>query len=151
LVRETDILKKIASLQDEIWKGVLSRDWSNFEDQMGAVNVLSAEFDGLEEEREGIFAEFPGRGDEKSRFYTLVAGFPPDLRNTITDAYRKLKLETIKVKMNNDALLDFLNEARAAVAQYLEMAIPDKRGRLYSSRGTQVQPAPRNMVLNHRF
>jgi hypothetical protein len=151
LIRETDILTKIASLQDEIRKGVLNRDWGNFEDLMAAVNGLNTEFTALEGERERIFAEFSGNGDEKSRFYALVAGFPPELRNSITGAYRKLKFETIKIKMNNDALLGFLNEARTVVAQYLEIAIPDKRGRLYSSRGTKVQPASRNIVLNHRF
>jgi hypothetical protein len=151
LTRETEILKKITVLQNEVREAVLSRVWTDFEDQINAINTLSAEFNGLEQEREELLARFPGSGDEKSRFYSLAAAMPPDLRNTLTESYRSLKMETLKVRMSNDALLTYLNEARTTVANFLEIAFPEHPGRIYSRQGKPTQVIPGSLVLNQSY
>ena len=60
-------------------------------------------------------------------------------------------METFKIRLTNDTLLRYLNEARATAAAFLEAAFPDLKGRLYSRRGTQVPADMRSMVLNQRL
>jgi hypothetical protein len=148
---ETELVRKIASLQEEVWNGVMERKWEDIEARLEAVNGLGAEFRKMETEREAILSEFPGSGDEKSRFYTFVSRFPPESRNRLTEIYRALKNECLRIRISGDALAGFLNEARALMTGFLESAFPERRGRLYSSQGTQLPPLSASLVLNHHF
>ncbi|MDR2369924.1 MAG: hypothetical protein LBD71_00465, partial [Treponema sp.] len=78
-------------------------------------------------------------------------GFPAESRNRLTGIYRFLKNECLRVKVSGDTLAGFLNEARSLVSGYLETVFPERRGRIYSSRGMQVEPPPRSLVLNQHF
>ncbi|MDR1105950.1 MAG: hypothetical protein LBL44_06295 [Treponema sp.] len=149
--RETELAGKIAALQEDLWKGVMERDWENIEARLKAVDALGAEFREAEAGREALLAEFPGSGDEKSRFYALVSRLSPESRNKLTGMYRGLKFECLRIRASGGALAGFLNEARTLAEGYLEAAFPERRGRLYSSQGTQLPPQSRSLVLNHRF
>jgi hypothetical protein len=154
LGRETEVLKKISALQELVWKAVAAREWADFESFNGAINALGGEFEVLEGEREKLLSELDtkqGRGDEKSRFYTLVSRFSPELRNELTQIYRNLKLEALKVRMSNDTLLNYLAEVRTVTAGFLEAAFPDRAGRLYTPQGTQIPADMRSVVLNRHF
>jgi hypothetical protein len=154
LNRETGVIKKIAALQNLIWKAVSSREWTDFEAHNQAINALGGEFEALEAEREGLMSEIGsagGRGDEKKSFYTLVSRFSPELRNKLTGLYRNLKLEALKVRMSNETLLGYLAEARTMMAGFLEAVFPDRAGRLYTPQGTQASADMRSVVLNQRF
>ncbi|GHV48796.1 hypothetical protein AGMMS49546_39530 [Spirochaetia bacterium] len=157
LERETGMLREIESLQKLVWDAVISREWTDFEAHISRLNDFSAEFEVLEAERAEILAEFqekaplaPNHGEE-TRFYILVSRFPDAQRTELTNKYRELKKETIKVRISNDTLLSYLAGAKATVAGFLEAAFPDRKGRLYSRRGTAIPADMRSMVLNHRF
>ncbi|MDR1418865.1 MAG: hypothetical protein LBI86_00630 [Treponema sp.] len=151
LSRETELVGKIAALQEEVWKGVAGQDWENIETRLEAVDGLGAEFREAEAEREAVLSEFPGSGDEKGRFYAFVSRFPPASRNKLAGLYRGLKTECLRIRASGDALAGFLGEARTLAEACLEAAFPERRGRLYSSRGTQLPPLSRSLVLNHHF
>jgi hypothetical protein len=151
LTRETELVGKIAAVQEEIWKGVLERTWEGMESRLETINVFEAEFRELEAEREAVLSLFPGSGDEKSRFYAFAAGFPAESRNRLTEIYRVLKNKCLRVRVSGDTLAGFLTEARSLVSGYLETVFPERRGRIYSSRGMQVEPSPRSLVLNQHF
>jgi hypothetical protein len=147
-------LKKVTVLQSLVREAVLGRQWTDFEAHIGAINALSDQFGALEAKREKLLSDFPVQseiGDEKSRFYALAARFPSEKRNEITDIYRNLKLETLKVRASNDALLNYIAEAKATMTGFLEAAFPDRGGRLYTKRGKQIAQDMRSMVLNQRF
>jgi hypothetical protein len=148
---ETALLRKISVIQDKIWQDVMNRAWDNIEAGIETVNGFASEFKALEAERQAVAAEFPGSGDEKSRFYAFAARFSPAMRNKLTGLYRNLKEECLKIRISGDTLTGYLNEIRSLVAGYLETAFPERRGRIYSSQGTQVPPPPRSLVLNHHF
>jgi hypothetical protein len=154
LGRELEVVKKIAALQAVIWKAVSNREWTDFEAHNQAINALGGEFDGLETEREGLLAKMggdTGQEDEKRRFYRLVSRFSPNFRRDLTGIYRTLKLETMKVRMSNEALLSYLAEARTTMAGFLEAVFPERAGRLYTPRGTQAAADMRSVVLNRHF
>jgi hypothetical protein len=153
LLKEIGLLEKITLLQSLVWNAVTTREWTDFEAHIAAINAFGDAFNVLERERQGLLAELPaqaGIGDEKSRFYALAARFPPDLCNEITAIYRNLKLETLKVRASNEALLNYLAGAKATMTSFLEAVFPD-RGMLYSKGGKQIAQDMRSMVLNRHF
>jgi hypothetical protein len=152
LIRETELMKQIASLQSEVWNAVINRVWTDFEAQIRAINTLSAEFDALESEREALLPAFYHDNNRfDAGFYALVAEFPDELRNKLTEVFRELKMETIRVRISNDNLLSYLTEMKATITGFLEMAFPDRMGRLYSRQGTQIPQDMRSMVLNQHY
>jgi hypothetical protein len=154
LTREIGLLEKISLVQIRVKNAVINREWADFEQLLDSLGTFSAEFEALEEERTGIFADLlPSKNgkDEGAGFYAMVSRFPAEERKTLTGLYRQLKMETFKIRLANDTLLRYLNEARSTVEAFLEAAFPDRKGRLYSRQGTQVPSDMRSMVLNQRL
>jgi hypothetical protein len=157
LEQERELVAKIAGMQNLIRKAVVNRQWMDFDSHMESLEQIGAQFEALDRERIRIFASFSGgntpgiAGEDTTGFYTLVSRFPQDERKTITDIYRNLKSETIKIKLENDALMNYLSEASLVVAGFLEAAFPDRKGRMYSRSGARVQADMRSMVLNRHF
>ncbi|MDR2184812.1 MAG: hypothetical protein LBO80_03970 [Treponema sp.] len=154
LTREIGLLEKITLVQSQVKNAVINREWTGFELFFDTLGKFSAEFEALEKERIGLFADlFPRKDgkDESAGFYAMVSRFPAEERKALTGLYRQLKMETFKIRLANDALLRYIDEARVTVAAFLEAAFPDRKGRLYSRRGTQVPSDMRSMVLNRRL
>jgi hypothetical protein len=151
---EIELLEKIASLQDSVRAAVMSRNWVDFEALSASLNEYSGRFEALEAERVRVFSALgettPG-ADEKAGFYALAARLPEAERKELSAAYRKLKIETRRMFLLNNSLLEYLNEARGTVAAFLEAVFPDRKGRLYSRRGIAEAADMRSMVLNHSF
>jgi hypothetical protein len=154
LRREIALVEKIASIQASVRNAVINREWADFELLFNTFGELSRNFEALESERIGIFAELSkktGGRDESAGFYALASRLPQDERKEVTGLYRKLKMETFKIRLANDTLLGYLNEAKATVAAFLEAAFPDRKGRLYSRQGIQRPADMRSMVLDQCF
>ncbi|MDR1898704.1 MAG: hypothetical protein LBQ55_01690 [Treponema sp.] len=154
LLQEIEILKKIASVQNLVWNAITNREWADFEVHINAIGVLGAEFDVIDQRREALFSQFPAyhiNGEERARFYAFAATFPEDLRNKLADTYRNLKIETVRVRMFNDTILNYLNSIRSTVTGFLDIAFPEHRGKLYSRGGKEIPKDIRSMVLNRHF
>jgi hypothetical protein len=157
LERERELVAEIAGIQNLVRKAVINRQWMDFESHMETLGQIGAQFDAVDQERVRIFSSFAGGGnrpkteDDAFGFYALASRFPPEERKAITDVYRSLKMETAKVRLENDALMNYLSEARLLVTGFLEAAFPDRKGRIYSRSGVQVQTDMRSMVLNRHF
>jgi hypothetical protein len=161
LIRECELVQKAASIQKEIEEAVTKREWIDFENHFEAMNAMGSGFVALEKEREGLFAEFeaaagreenaPHLDDDKGRFYALAAGLPAQQRDELTALYRSLKLEALRLRMAGESLLAYLASAKATLEGFIELAFPDRGGRMYSHRGIKVTHDMRSMVLNRRF
>jgi hypothetical protein len=152
LRQEAGLLTKIASLQRQVWETVLNRVWENFEGLMGSLDSLGAEFRVLEQERAGLMEEFGGEGlREDESFYRLASRLPGGEGKELAGLYRNLKSETLRVRIANDNLLDYLGEAKATVNGFLEAAFPDRKGKVYSRQGALIPADMRSMVLNQSF
>jgi hypothetical protein len=156
LEQERELVAELAGMQALIRTAVINRQWLAFESHLEALNRIRARLLDLEAERVGIFASFSGNrlwkpGEEAAGFYALVSRFPPDERKAITDAYRNLKIETMKARIASDALLNYLGEAGRLISGFLDAAFPDRKGKLYSRSGAQVQADMRSMVLDRHF
>jgi hypothetical protein len=149
LERETGLLEKITSVQIMVRNAVMNREWADFELLLKSLGDFDAEFETLEAERARIFSGLVRKnGGEDAGFYALAARFPAEERKNLTELYRRLKMEAFKIRLANDTLLQYLNEARNTVAAFLEAAFPDRKGRIYSREGVQIQADMRSMVLD---
>jgi hypothetical protein len=151
---ETAILRKIASLQDSVKAAVMNRDWTDFETLLGSLQKYCDQFETLEAERVRFFStqgKTSSGNDENAGFYAITARFPLAERAELHAVYRTLKLEILRVRLINNSLMEYLNEARNAVDAFFEAMFPDRKGQLYSRRGVRKLADMRSMVLNHSF
>ena len=151
LVREGELVGRIGGLQDAIYSAVTERDWNDFEPKLGELDGLGRELEELEREREGLFASGTAGRNETNGFYATVSGFPEDRRREITDAYRSLKVKTVRVKAAGETLMGYISAQRATMAGFFEAAFPDRAAKTYSPYGKQVCDDMRSMVLNRRY
>jgi len=151
LLKECELVRRITSLQNLVYEAVINRDWSGFEANFSRLGEIGGEFTTLEHERERLFAGILSESDASARFYSLTAGLPPEQRSEITEIYRNLKLETLKVKIMSETIMNYIAGARATMAGFFEIAFPDRKGKIYTSYGTPVSHDMRSMVLNRSF
>jgi len=163
LLQESELVQRVGNLQNMIYSEVVGRDWTDFEAHFEALEEMRKELLTLEDERERIFSIYLGEkttgnadtaeADASSRFYAFVARLSPEQRGEITEVYRSLKVETLKVRSTSETLMSYIAGARATMAGFFEAAFPKaaRTGKTYSPYGTQVSNDMRSMVLNQRF
>ena len=142
LLKECELVQRIAGLQDQIQDAVLNREWADFEGYFSALAEVKEEFTALEREREQLFT---------GGFYAFAAGLPAAQRSELTEIYRSLKLEALKVQVSGEALMGYIAGARATIAGFFEIAFPDRGGKIYTPHGIPVSHDMRSMVLNQCF
>ena len=147
LRREIALLERLAAAQEVVRQAVFGRDWTDLEAMLGRLDAYSREFGAMEAERVETFRVLGGRRDGGD-FYAVIARLPETERRLLADLHRRLKLDALKVRLANDALTNYLAEARSTVGAFLEAAFPDRRGKLYSRRGTAVPAEMRSLVLD---
>jgi len=151
LLKECELVRRISSLQNLVYEAVLNRDWSGFEANFSRLSEIGEEFSELEHQRERVFAGILPESDASVRFYSLTVGLPPEQRGELTEIYRNLKMETLKVKIMGETIMSFVIGAKATVAGFFEVAFPDRKGKIYTPYGMPVSQDMRSMVLNRSF
>jgi hypothetical protein len=155
---QTEIMEKIAAIQESVRNAVINRQWTDFESLLSTMNRYGDQFQVLEAERAALFAGFlePDKLPETKQdkeyqvdFYKAVSRLPEDQRQELTEMYRNLKLRTLKVRMANDSLVSYLSEAKTTVDSFLDAACPDRKTRFYSRWGAKVSTDMRSIVVNH--
>ena len=151
LLKEYELVRRISGLQNLVYEAVINRDWNGFEANFSRLGEIGKEFSVLEHERERVFAGILPESEASERFYSLTAGLPPEQRRELTEIYRNLKMETLKVKIAGETIMNYIAGARATVAGFFEAAFPDRKGKIYTPYGTPVSHDMRSMVLNRSF
>jgi hypothetical protein len=160
LLRECEQVQNAAVIQEKITLAVSNREWTVFEDNLTAMNAIESKLENLENEREQLFTvfetiihqnNFSQNLDAKGRFYALVSILPETQRNDLTAIYRSLKIEALKLRMRNDALMTYLSGIKATLKDFFDLAFPDRSGKMYTNQRTHLSHDMRSMVLNTRF
>ena len=150
LLKESELVQQITGLQNGIHHAVTSRNWADLEDNFAALGKIKAEIAAMESKREEIFSEITGKTGDFS-FYAYAAQLPPEQRAELTEIYRSLKFETLRVRMSGEALMNYITEVRVVMAGFFEVAFPDRSGKIYTPHGVSVSHDMRSMVLNRSF
>jgi hypothetical protein len=152
LERENELLGKITDAQAAVKNAVTKREWADFEAMLLSLNEYKEQFEVLETERLALFADaIPADLSSDSampHFYTMISHLPEDQRREMADVYRNIKERALKVRLANDALLLYLNEAKATTNAFLKAAFPERKGGVYSRQGKKVSSDMRSLVLD---
>ena len=160
LLRECEQIQKAVAIQDKITNAVTNSEWTVFEDNLSAMNAIENKLVSMEDEREQLFSvfetiihqsNFSQNLDSKGRFFALVSILPEDQRNDLTAIYRSLKMEALKLRMQNEALMTYLSGIKSTLKDFFDMAFPERSGKMYTNQGTHLSHDMRSMVLNTRF
>jgi hypothetical protein len=150
LLKESELVQNITGLQNGIHQAVTNRNWADLEDNFAALGKIKAEIAVLESRRERIFSEITGKTGDFS-FYAYAAQLPAEQRAEVTEIYRSLKFETMRVRMSGEALMKYITEVRIVMAGFFEVAFPDRSGKIYTPHGISASRDMRSMVLNRSF
>ncbi|MDR2518291.1 MAG: hypothetical protein LBD13_02630 [Spirochaetaceae bacterium] len=158
---QTEIMEKIAAIQEGVRNAVINRQWADFESLLKTMNRYGDQFQELEARRAALFSGlFEGGGaaaenrgeaggpENKAAFYRGASRLPEAERRELAELYRNLKLRALKARMANESLASYLCEAKATVDSFLDAAYPDRKNRFYSRRGAKVPADMRSLVVN---
>jgi hypothetical protein len=179
LTEEIGLLKKISAIQNKIRQAVMSREWDDFDEKTREVNCLSEEFACLEDERARLFSALNNvsakrdvssikdasnndaskKGNvsagswiiEERPFYAAIMALPVEERRHLSNLYRELKVETLKMRALNETFLAYLDEAKTLTAAYIEAVCPARGGKLYTRKGRRVSQDLKSIVFNNSF
>ncbi|MDR0447613.1 MAG: flagellar export chaperone FlgN [Treponema sp.] len=147
LVKEIEVLENIPPLQGMIRNAVIKREWAEYETLMHTVGEIGSRFEALDAEREALFKTMAD-GEEPDSFYAWAAKLPDNEKDKISTLYRKLKMITLQIRIANDTLMEYLREVKTVIAGVLDRAYPDRRGKMYSRRGTERETDMRSVMVN---
>ena len=153
---EIALLQKISLVQDSVRQTVMAREWTDFDWKMAQINQLGEEFSQLEAERAGIFTalkekfgfEHKDEVENEPLFHNLAAKLPDDQGKKLSGVFRELKMETLKLKAQNETFAGYLNEMKIIAAAWMEAIFPSQSGKLYTRKGVQASGDLRSMVFN---
>jgi hypothetical protein len=160
LLRECEVLREAAVIQEKIRMAVINREFEGFEDQINAMNEIERSITVLENEREQLFtlfealirqSYFTDTKDDRGRFYGMVCHLPENQRNELTGIYRRLKMETLKLRVANEAFMVYLAGVKSTFKEFFDLVFPDRAGKMYNAHGTHLSSDMRSMVVNQSF
>jgi hypothetical protein len=160
LLRERELVQSAALEQEKMRVAVFNREWSGFEANVSALTVIESRLAEMEDEREQLFCAFEAllqrrdssyERDSKGRFYAMVSLLPENQRNELTSIYRSLKMETLSLRIANEALRTYLGGIKNTIRDFFDQAFPQRAGKMYTQQGTHTSHDMRSMVLNQSF
>ena len=160
LLREFELVQNAVLVQEKISAAVTGKEWADFEENLSTFNSIESKLAELENEREKLFnvyetiihqKSFSENLDAKGRFYSLVSMLPESQRNELTEIYRGLKVEAIKLQIANSSLLSYLAGIKSTLNEFFALAFPERGGKMYTKTGTHSSQDLRSMVLNTSF
>jgi hypothetical protein len=154
LNQQLEALTKIAAAQTLVRDAVKRKQWIDFNMLIESMNSFSFQIEDLEQQRLAIFEDAADNDFAVCRrggaptFYAFAMRFPDTERNSLTNVYRRLKMETAKVRFTSDALNAYLTDARILVSGMIDEAYPERRGKIYSKKGSLRSADMRSLVIN---
>ena len=155
--KEIALVKRLFLVEESVRQAVMAREWTDFDWKMAEISQIGEEFAVLEAERIELIAGLKGENkrnnsefvsDSEPSFYSMIAKLPSEEYRELSNLYRELKTETVKVKVLNETFIGYINEVRTMAAAWLDAVFP-AQGKLYTRKGRQVSRDLRSMILNH--
>ena len=160
LLQECELIQNAIVEQEKIRQAVTDREWTVFEDHLGAMNSIESKIETLEREREQLFTvfkalihqkSFSDNLDAKGQFYAWVILLPENQRNELTSIYRSLKIEAIKLRMANESLFAYLSGIKSTLKDFFDLAFPERGGKMYTREGMHFSNDMQSIFLNRSF
>jgi hypothetical protein len=148
LKQEDELLQKIAETQESVKNAAINREWADFETLTLSLEMCKEQFDALEAERLILFEIVSDAEGRMPHFYAMVSHLPENERKELSELYRSIKDRTLKVRIANETLRLYLNEAQTTLGDFMKAAFPDRKTGVYSKQGKKISPDMRSLVLD---
>ncbi|HOM23567.1 MAG: flagellar protein FlgN [Treponemataceae bacterium] len=151
LREEVALIERISATQEILRSALSNREFEDLHVVLERLQNYNEEFVALEEKRNTLFKELAHELEVDpltTPFYGIVCRLPEPERREITDAYRQLKIGTLRVRLANETLQDYVTFSRSLLQEVLQVAFPDRRGKMYTPDGKERHPEMRSLILN---
>lgn len=134
LNQEDVILDSLTAKQAQMKAAVTEKNWENLTSIINEINEIYSSFSEKDAEREAV------QDMIKSKELREFSGKITALRSKL-----------LRCKIENQAITKYVNITREFIQGIVESAIPQSGSRVYSNKGTIVQPQPQSVVVNLSF
>ena len=156
--RQISLLKRMCHIQDSVRKAVVAREWADFNWKTAELNLLGEEFNNLEAERillidalKEKFGNYIKIDDFTPSFYTIITILPQEQSRELSSLFRELKMETLRLKSQNEIFSSYLNEIKTVASACMEAMFPVQGGKLYTREGQEAGSGQRSVVLSQHI
>lgn len=148
--RETALFELILNEEEAMTQAIRERNWVSLEASIRSIDVVERELNSLESHREGLFLGLKqelGLGSEAT-FYQWAVNLPRDLRDELTETYRRLKYQALNARASGAVIANYISESQTVLSGIMEELFPQRRDVTYDKRGTRKQGQLHSIVLD---
>lgn len=154
IIEEESLLLEKFHSEEKKLKGYLGeKDWVKLQSILENIDRLSVGLALVEKERNRCFTAFCRQltASEGLSFYSMVAHLPNDLKANLTEKYRNLKLQVLKVQGVTRNIESITSTLSDTIRNTIEELYPYRKGKIYSSRGRAREGQMNPLVLNEQL
>ena len=150
---ESQLLEKFHTEEKKL-KGYLGeKDWEKLQVILENIDRLSVGLALVEKERNRCFSSFCRqlKAGEGLSFYSMIARLPDDLKANLTEKYRNLKLQVLKVQGVTRNIESITSTLSDTIRNTIEELYPYRKGKIYCSKGKARESQMNPLVLNQQL
>lgn len=136
--------------QREVSRAVRQRAWSCLELALEKAGAAADAVQSAEKDRMEAWYDFlceSGLPDNSSVFRASLS-LPLELRASLNDAYRALRLSAMRARIENESLSAFVGSSAETLHKAIETVFPERKGRIYGKSGKTSHAGSSAMVLD---
>ncbi len=146
LVAQSDVLGAIIVQQQIVRTAVTSKNWNQLQDSVNIVNHLTKEFIELEAKRSSECAKLnPNNPDD---IFTIATKVNPELKSGILGMFHQVRQKLVVSKIENDAINEYIRITQDFLQEVFDNVLPQRRNKLYSSKGKVIKNRPKSVILD---
>ncbi len=151
--RQSEELERFATLQQEMQKAIVARDWDELDAIMNRQIACGSEIERIEDERVSQTRRLTASLGipETSSVSELRNRLGRDLSRRLLQAQRSLEIALMKVRGITGGIDAYLTGAIRTNREVLDRVFPDQRGTMYSRRGQRAQADNRAIVVDRKL
>jgi len=151
--QQTKALDLFVDEQRGVTGAVRARDWTALEHALERAALLAEEVAAAEARRADAWADFLDEAQLPidSTVFKASLSLPVEYRSLLNDAYRALRLSSMRARIENEALSYFVGDAATTLRQAIETLFPDRKGKIYGKSGRAHHANSAAMILDQAF
>jgi uncharacterized protein (DUF1684 family) len=150
---QTAVLNNFVEAQRMVSQAVRNRDWPGLELAIKRAGAWATMVAGAERARENswqtLLAGLALPTD--SSVFRVSLALPVEQRSMLTDTHRNLKLATMRARIENEALADFVGNSASTLSAAIEALYPERKVKIYGRSGKAQKDQAGAMVLNAAY
>ena len=149
LHQQAALTAELATYEKRLQDAVMEREWHDLEGVLPHIDRLSAAIQGIEERRNELFADIAIAVGGDGSFAGVVARLPVEVRSSLTDGYRALKVAVSALQSRTRMLDTYIRSTVATTQGILRELYPEQTRHGYSRTGEGRFATEPAVMVNH--